>query len=209
MNNRINNHSRVEEAINRLFQRSTFKSNIPDLIETQVIIEGKPFTFTRRVNEINNEGKTVSFFISSLDDGGRCFGNLNDLIVCHCGCKLNVVAHENIARCFICKRIFCPTHSIRWPLKSLSFCRNPRCYIIGRLYQLLYYSFQIFLFSIRNIFGITFPSRNCSPLNLPYEENEYLDINDLRDFILRQRELDGNRNIDRGSQENSNKLKKI
>ena len=186
MNRRTSNQRRFEDAIRRLFQRGAGGQRESDITRYKVLIDRDPYLIGERTNEII-EGKTVSTYTAQLDDSGSPFSHVKDFILCSCGCKINIKAHK-VRRCFFCKQIVCEAHSTKWRSKNVTFCNKPKCYILGRFFQLIFYTYQLIKFSISMIFGLkresshpTFPSEKWGVADS--EDNEKED----RDFkgILR------------------------
>lgn len=174
MDRRPNNQKRFEEAARRLFQRGA-GNNEPDITRYVVQINNKPFFIGERTNEIE-DGKTIATYKAQLDDQGAPFSHIKEFILCSCGCRLNINSRiQKIARCIFCQRTVCQLHSTRWKSMGIdiTFCKDKKCRIKGKLLQLGFYTAQSLKFSLSIIFGFEYhPHRNSLTVNCGDEERE-------------------------------------
>jgi len=185
MNRRANNQRRLEDAFRKLFQKGATGQSEFDISRYKVLIDKDPYLIGERTSEII-EGKTVSTYTAQLDDSGTPFSHIKDFILCSCGCKINIKVHK-VNRCLFCKQIICECHSINW--KNITFCKKPssKCYAIGRLLQLGYYTLKSIQFSISMIFGLkSEPSHPAFPsVKRGVEDSEGNEIRDNNEIVRR------------------------
>lgn len=178
---RSDSQNKFDELIKKMFQKGAGQSE-PDITQYRVNIGGKPFLIGERIYEINEDGKTVLKIISELDQDGRPFLHIKELVHCSCGCNINIRTNK-VFRCFLCKQIICSKHSIQFKSQSTSFCKSLKCYSIGRLLQLGFYALKSINYSIKNIFGLEL-SHPTSPLTMKshVDLGEENGINDSENF---------------------------
>lgn len=194
MNRTYSNRKKYEEAIKRVSSR-VIKQSEPDITRFVVWIEGKPHIIGERINEIKDD-KTISVISARLDDAGKTYSHIKDVIVCSCGCKINSSVNK-ISLCKICKKFVCQEHSFYWESKDLTFCKKPLCYIVGRTLQFISIIIQLFSFSLSNIFGIKGLSQ---PTSLCVKSADLDGDDDLKAIDFKRIERYNRRNLDRDFQ---------